>query len=164
MAYLWWLHVKTVQFSQFCFSSVCAITDAVMPGYRQVLNSWDIFSTDLSQHNIVHCFSNFQTTCRVLVMPLYVALLPTVSHYSMKLQFVYTRSPGLPLLTGAGFCFMAQREMLLIVDMLQKRPEDTGQHSITFNMLLYSSYWLWVIQQTTKDSNILNCLLMSCKI
>lgn len=65
---------------------------------------------------------------------------PTVSHYSMKLQSVYTRSPGLPLLTGAGVCFMVQREMLLIVDMLQKRPEDAGQHSIAFKMLLYSSY------------------------
>lgn len=63
---------------------------------------------DLSKHKFVQslqCFPNFQTTCRVLLMLLYIALLPTVSHYSMKLQSVYTRSPGLPLLTGAAFSF-----------------------------------------------------------
>lgn len=120
----------------------------------------DMSTYILSKLKFVHSlqrFSNFQTTCRVLGILLYIALFPTVSHYSMKLQSVCTRSPGLPLPTRAGSSFMVQRTKLLIGDMLQKRPQNAGRHSLPFphtycNTIHFRldlrSYWLWIIRQT----------------
>ena len=95
------------------------------------LQTW-VLTLNSSLFRVYSACSNFQTTCRVLGILLYIALFPTVSHYSMKLQSVCTRSPGLPLPTRAGSSFMVQRTKPLIGDMLQKTARERRTTFITF--------------------------------
>lgn len=97
----------------------------------QILQTW-VLTLNSSLFRVYSACSNFQTTCRVLGILLYIALFPTVSHYSMKLQSVCTRSPGLPLPTRAGSSFMVQRTKPLIGDMLQKTARERRTTFITF--------------------------------
>ena len=121
------------------------------------LQTW-VLTLNSSLFRVYSACSNFQTTCRVLGILLYIALFPTVSHYSMKLQSVCTRSPGLPLPTRAGSSFMVQRTKPLIGDMLQKTARERRTTFITFPSHTYCNtihsrldlrpYWLWIMQQT----------------
>lgn len=123
----------------------------------QILQTW-VLTLNSSLFRVYSACSNFQTTCRVLGILLYIALFPTVSHYSMKLQSVCTRSPGLPLPTRAGSSFMVQRTKPLIGDMLQKTARERRTTFITFPSHTYCNtihsrldlrpYWLWIMQQT----------------